>query len=74
MYVVVLARLVIRWLVRGGTTVVLVDSPTTASEVVFEGVDPSSLDVTDAHFTEYLLMSWPPLSVGTVHVTQMLLG
>ena len=53
---------------------VLVNSPTTASEVVFEGVDPSSLDVTDAHFTEYLLMSWPPLSVGTVHVTQMLLG
>ena len=71
MYVVVLARLVIRWLVQGETTVVLVTTP---SEVVFEGVDPSSLDETDAHCTKYLLMTWPPLSTGTDHATQMLLG
>ena len=53
---------------------VLENSPTTASEVVFEGVDPSSLDETDAHCTKYLLMTWPPLSTGTDHATQMLLG
>ena len=71
MYVVVLARLMIRWIVRGEVTVVLENSPTTASEVVFEKMH---LFVTDAHRTKYLLMSWPPLSVGTDHTTQMLLG
>ena len=74
MYVVVSARSMRRRVVLGGLTIAVEDSPMTGSVVVFEGVDPSSADMNDAHCNEYRLTAWPPLSAGIDQKTQILLG